>query len=290
MHPPFYSGFRDSIVPQAEITLKKQLWKLLTLCKTFFPKSLLSFFQTNFRMAEYDEKNRTERNVTTMRILIVEDERRLAEALGQIMEEQRYQADLVYDGADGVDYALTGQYDAIILDVMLPKVDGFEVARRLRAAHVSTPILMLTARDEVPDKIAGLDHGADDYMTKPFDIGELLARVRALTRRQGEVVGEQLVAGDLTLDLSSRCLRRGEKSVRLGFKEFDVLRLLMIHPRSVVPKEDIISRVWGLESDAEDNNVEVYISFLRKKLLYLSSTVTIGTVRKVGYYLEAPEE
>ncbi|MBM6722950.1 response regulator transcription factor [Pseudoflavonifractor phocaeensis] len=225
-----------------------------------------------------------------MRILIVEDEQRLAEALGQIMAEQRYLADLVYDGADGLDYALTGQYDAIILDVMLPKVDGFEVARRLRCAHISTPILMLTARDEMPDKIAGLDHGADDYMTKPFDIGELLARVRALTRRQGEVIGEQLTAGDLILELSTRCLRCGAKSVRLGFKEFDILRLLMQHSRSVVPKEDIISRVWGLESDAEDNNVEVYISFLRKKLTFLSSCVAIGTVRKVGYYLEVPAE
>lgn len=225
-----------------------------------------------------------------MRILIVEDEQRLAEALGQIMAEQRYLADLVYDGADGLDYALTGQYDAIILDVMLPKVDGFEVARRLRCAHISTPILMLTARDEMPDKIAGLDHGADDYMTKPFDIGELLARVRALTRRQGEVIGEQLTAGDLTLELSTRCLHCGAKSVRLGFKEFDILRLLMQHSRSVVPKEDIISRVWGLESDAEDNNVEVYISFLRKKLSFLSSCVAIGTVRKVGYYLEVPAE
>ena len=223
-----------------------------------------------------------------MRVLIVEDERRLAEALGQIMAEQRYQADVVYDGADGLDYALTGQYDVIILDVMLPKLDGFEVASRLRHAHVSTPILMLTARDEMPDKTAGLDHGADDYMTKPFDIGELLARVRALTRRQGEVIGEQLAAGDLTLELSTRCLRCGSKSVRLGFKEFDVLRQLMVHPRSVVPKEDIIARVWGLESDAEDNNVEVYISFLRKKLIFLESTVSIGTVRKVGYYLEIP--
>ena len=225
-----------------------------------------------------------------MRILIVEDERRLAEALGQIMAEQRYQADLVYDGADGLDYGLTGQYDVIILDVMLPKVDGFEVARRLRCAHVSTPILMLTARDEMPDKIAGLDHGADDYMTKPFDIGELLARVRALTRRQGEVVGEQLVAWDLTLELTTRCLHCGAKSVRLGFKEFDILRLLMQHSRSVVPKEDIIARVWGLDSEAIDNNVEVYISFLRKKLSYLSSNVSISTVRKVGYYLEGPAE
>ena len=223
-----------------------------------------------------------------MRVLIVEDERRLAEALGQIMAEQRYQTDVVYDGADGLDYALTEQYDVIVLDVMLPKLDGFEVASRLRHAHVSTPILMLTARDEMPDKIAGLDHGADDYMTKPFDIGELLARVRALTRRQGEVIGEQLTAGDLTLELSTRRLRQGDKSVRLGFKEFDVLRQLMVHPRAVVPKEDIIARVWGLDSDAEDNNVEVYISFLRKKLSFLESNVSIGTVRKVGYYLEVP--
>ena len=223
-----------------------------------------------------------------MRVLIVEDERRLAEALGQIMAEQRYQTDVVYDGADGLDYALTEQYDVIVLDVMLPKLDGFEVASRLRHAHVSTPILMLTARDEMPDKIAGLDHGADDYMTKPFDIGELLARVRALTRRQGEVIGDQLAAGDLILDLSTRCLRQGDKSVRLGFKEFDVLRQLMVHPRAVVPKENIIARVWGLDSDAEDNNVEVYISFLRKKLTFLESNVSIGTVRKVGYYLEVP--
>ena len=171
-----------------------------------------------------------------MRILIVEDERRLAEALGQIMAEQRYQADVVFDGADGLDYALTGQYDAIVLDVMLPKVGGFEVARRLRCAHVSTPILMLTARDEIPDKIAGLDHGADDYMTKPFDIGELLARVRALTRRQGEVIGEQLAAGDLVLDTPTRSLRCGKKSVRLGFKEFDVLRLLLAAPGPSFPR------------------------------------------------------
>lgn len=224
-----------------------------------------------------------------MRILIVEDEPHLAEALGQIMSEQRYQVDMVHDGADGLDYALTGQYDAVVLNLMLPKVDGLEVARRLRAAHVSTPILMLTARDEVSDKIAGLDCGADDYMTKPFDAGELLARVRALTRRQGEVIGNTLSAGDLTLRLDARCLICGDDSVRLGFKEFEVLRLLMAGFRSVVPKEDIIAKVWGLESDAEDNNVEVYISFLRKKLAFLHSRTVIGTVRKLGYFLEVPE-
>ena len=224
-----------------------------------------------------------------MRILIVEDEVRLAEALGQIMEEQRYLPDLTYNGPDGLEYAITGQYDVIILDVMLPGMDGLEVARRLREAHISTPILMLTAKDEISDKVTGLDGGADDYMTKPFDPEELLARVRALTRRQGEVLTESLTAGDLTLELSTRVLRRGERSVRLGFKEFEILRLLFFNARSVVPKEDFITRVWGLDSDAEDNNVEVYISFLRKKLAYLESEVSIGTVRKVGYFLELPQ-
>ena len=190
-----------------------------------------------------------------MRILIVEDETRLAETLRQLMEDQRYQADMVGDGADGVDYGLTGQYDLIILDVMLPKVDGFEVARRLRSAHISTPILMLTARDDISDKIGGLDCGADDYMTKPFDSGELMARVRALTRRQGEVLGDVLKVGDLSLECSSRLLRVGERSVRLGFKEFEVMRLLMVNSRAVVSKETLIAKIWGLDSEAEDNNV-----------------------------------
>lgn len=225
-----------------------------------------------------------------MRILIVEDETRLAETLRQLMEDQRYQADMVGDGADGVDYGLTGQYDLIILDVMLPKVDGFEVARRLRSAHISTPILMLTARDDISDKIGGLDCGADDYMTKPFDSGELMARVRALTRRQGEVLGDVLKVGDLSLECSSRLLRVGERSVRLGFKEFEVMHLLMVNSRAVVSKETLIAKIWGLDSEAEDNNVEVYISFLRKKLAYLGSRIAISTVRKVGYYLEHPGE
>ncbi len=224
-----------------------------------------------------------------MRILIVEDEVRLAETLRQLMEDQRYQADTVYDGADGVDYGLAGQYDLIILDVMLPKVDGFQVAQRLRAAHVSTPILMLTARDEVSDKISGLDCGADDYMTKPFDTGELMARVRALTRRQGEVLGDVLTVADLSLDCTSRLLSAGERSVRLGFKEFEVLRLLMVNRGAVVTKETIISKIWELDSEAEDNNVEVYISFLRKKLTFLNSQASISTVRKVGYFLDGPQ-
>lgn len=164
------------------------------------------------------------------------------------------------------------------------------MARRLRSAHISTPILMLTARDDISDKIGGLDCGADDYMTKPFDSGELMARVRALTRRQGEVLGDVLKVGDLSLECSSRLLRVGERSVRLGFKEFEVMRLLMVNSRAVVSKETLIAKIWGLDSEAEDNNVEVYISFLRKKLAYLGSRIAISTVRKVGYYLEHPGE
>lgn len=224
-----------------------------------------------------------------MRILIVEDESRLAETLRQLMEDQRYQADTVGDGADGIEYGLTGQYDLIILDVMLPKVSGFDVARRLRAAHISTPILMLTAQDDISDKIGGLDCGADDYMTKPFDSGELMARVRALTRRQGEVLGDVLTMSGLSLDCSSRLLRVGDRSVRLGFKEFEVLRLLMVNKRAVVAKDLLITKIWGLDSEAEDNNVEVYISFLRKKLAFLGSDVSISTLRKVGYFLDYPE-
>ena len=214
-----------------------------------------------------------------MRVLIVEDEVRLAEALGQIMAEHRYLADLVYTGPDGLEYGLTNQYDVIVLDVMLPGMDGLAVARGLREAKVSTPILMLTARDEVPDKVAGLDHATE----------ELLARIRALARRQGEVRTELLTYADLTLNLSTRCLRCGEREVRLGFKEFEVLRLLIAYPKMVVPKEEIILKVWGADSNAEDNNVEVYVSFLRKKLLFLESGVTIRTVRKVGYFLEVEE-
>lgn len=222
-----------------------------------------------------------------MRILIVEDEIRLAEALGQIMAEHKYGVDMVHDGSDGLDYAMSGLYDVIVLDVMIPKRSGFEVVRELRAKKMATPVLLLTAKDEITDKVMGLDCGADDYMTKPFSPEELLARIRALARRQGEVILEELSFADLTLNLSTHFLWCGSKSVRLGFKEFEVLKILMSNPKIVVPKEDLITRVWGVESNAEDNNVEAYISFLRKKFFFLGSKAGIGTVRKVGYQLEA---
>ena len=221
-----------------------------------------------------------------MQILVVEDEARLAETLAQLFREQKYLVDVVYTGPDALSYARGGQYDVIVLDVMLPGVDGCEVARTLRREKNATPILMLTARSEVADKVAGLDCGADDYMTKPFAPEELLARVRALTRRQGEVALEELACLDLHLELATHVLRCGTRSVRLSPKEFEVLRLLMSVPGGVIQKEQLISRVWGMESDAEDNNAEAYISFLRKKLAYLGSGAGITTLRKVGYRLE----
>lgn len=221
-----------------------------------------------------------------MRILVVEDEERLAEALGEIMKSQRYTVDIVHDGESGYDYAMSGIYDAIILDVLLPKMDGFEVVRNMRAAYNSTPVIMLTARDGTEDKIKGLDCGADDYLTKPFVPGELLARVRAVSRRQGEVVLNELQFEDVKLDLSNYTLRTEQRSINLGPKEFDIMRMLMFSPNVIVPKEDILVKVWGTESDAEDNNVEVYISFLRKKLKHLTSHVQIATIRRIGYRLE----
>lgn len=221
-----------------------------------------------------------------MKLLIVEDEVRLADALGQIMKEQHYQADIVYNGTDGLYCGLSGDYDVIILDVMLPGENGFSVVKKLREAHIQTPVLMLTARDDVQDKVTGLDKGADDYMTKPFVPEELLARIRALSRRQGEVVVEELHFGDLTLNLSSNDLWCRTKSIHLGYKEFEISKILMGNPGRIISKDTLISKVWGDDSDAEDNNVEAYISFLRKKLFFLGSKVEIGTVRKVGYRLE----
>lgn len=225
-----------------------------------------------------------------MRVLIVEDEIRLAEALGQIMTEQKYIVDMVHDGESGLDYAISGLYDVMVLDVMIPKMSGFEVVKALRAQKNTTPVLLLTAKDEITDKVMGLDCGADDYMTKPFAPEELLARVRALSRRQGDVILEEMEFADLTLNLSNNSLYKGAKSVHLGFKEFEVLKILMANPKQIIPKEEIIIKVWGMESSAEDNNVEAYISFLRKKFFFLGSTVNIGTIRKVGYRLEVEEK
>ena len=221
-----------------------------------------------------------------MNVLIAEDEQNLADAVAQILRENKYQADAVYTGTDALNYMLDGDYDVFICDVMLPGMNGYDIVKEVRRNGISTPIIMLTARTSLADKVHGLDCGADDYMTKPFQPAELLARLRALTRRQGEVVVDVLECGDLKLDLSSYDLTCGDKQVRLSYKEYEVLHLLITNAGRTIPKETLISRIWGIESDAGDNNVEAYISFLRKKLKFLQSDVKIATQRKVGYRLE----
>lgn len=223
-----------------------------------------------------------------MRILVVEDEKRLARTIGDLLEANNYTVDLCFDGESGLDNAMSAIYDAMILDVMLPRMDGLTVARKLRQAGVNLPILMLTARSSLEDKVSGLDSGADYYLTKPFASEELLACLRALTRKQGaSALDNTLTFGDLRLELSSCLLVCGERSVRLSRKEFEIMGLLMANGDQVVTKDALILKVWGYESDAEDNNVEVYISFLRKKLTRLKSTVSIRTLRMLGYHLEA---
>ncbi|MBN2980996.1 MULTISPECIES: response regulator transcription factor [Cohnella] len=222
-----------------------------------------------------------------MRILIVEDEVHLAEALAQILKKNHYSVDAVHDGQSGLDNALSGIYDLLLLDIMLPEMDGITLLKTLRAEGISTPVIMLTAKGEVPDKIAGLDHGADDYVAKPFSTGELLARIRAALRRKGEVVPEDgLKFGDIELNTSTLKLTCKGKELKLILKESELLELLIARKQAVTSKEQIIEKLWGFDSDAEHNNVEVYISFLRKKLAFLNASVRIATIRGVGYVLE----
>lgn len=221
-----------------------------------------------------------------MNILIVEDETALAEAVEHILRKAGHSADRVADGQSALDYIRVGGYDLILLDIMLPRLDGISVLRQLRSEGVQTPVLMLTARTTVPDKVAGLNAGADDYLTKPFDPEELLARVGAMTRRRGEVVLDELCYGDLTLELNTVTLRCGSRDVQLGPKEFALMRLMLSEPKMIYSKDLLISRARGLDSEATDNNVEAYISFLRKKLRYLGSGITIKNLQKIGYRLE----
>ena len=221
-----------------------------------------------------------------MNILVVEDEISLSKALKRILEQQGYFVDVVNDGLSAIDFAKEVDYNLIILDVMLPKLDGFEVVRILRKDGLNTPILMLTARTMVKDKVTGLNYGADDYMTKPFDTEELLARVGALTRRGGEVFVEKMKFEDIVLDLKSAELSCNDKSVQLSHKEFNILKVFLTNPKMTFTKDILIGNVWGVESEATDNNVEVYISFLRKKLRYLDSRVTIKNIHQIGYRVE----
>ncbi len=223
-----------------------------------------------------------------MKILIIEDEKLLADSLKALLEKKGFDVECVYDGESGAEYAETGVYDLLILDVMMPKMDGFEVARSVRAKRCGTPILMLTARSGLEDRIRGLNAGADYYLTKPFDNRELLACVNALLRRQGGQVDE-LSLGNTALDLSSCTLICGENSVRLSAKEFDIMRFLLQSKDAVLSKEVILAKVWGYDSNAVENHVEVYVGFLRKKLAAIGSNVRIEAVRRLGYRLEVDE-
>ncbi|MDO4403404.1 MAG: response regulator transcription factor [Atopobiaceae bacterium] len=221
-----------------------------------------------------------------MNVLVVEDERNLADAICRILEDAGYHAEACYDGRSGLISAKSGMYDVIVLDVMLPQISGFEIVHELRQEHVGTPVLMLTARTTTTDKVEGLDAGADDYMTKPFEAPELLARLRALTRRQGEVVLDEVSYADLTLDLSTHDLHCKDRSVHLSGKEFEVMSMLMSSTSRVVSKQDLLTRVWGTDGDTSENSVEAYVSFLRKKITHLKSDVHISTLRMLGYRLE----
>ena len=223
-----------------------------------------------------------------MKILIIEDEKLLADSLKTLLERKGFQVEVAYDGETGEEYAELGIYDLLILDVMMPKMDGYQVARQVRAKRCSTPILMLTAKSGVEDRIQGLNAGADYYLTKPFDTRELLACINALLRRQGNQVDE-LVYGNTSLDLSSGMLVCGENSVRLSAREFDVMRFLLQSKERNLSKEVLLARVWGYESNAVENHVEVYIGFLRKKLQAIGSNVRIVAIRRLGYHLEVDE-
>ena len=223
-----------------------------------------------------------------MKILIIEDEVLLANSLKHLLETKGFQVEAVYDGESGAEYALLGVYDLLILDVMMPGMDGYEVARKVRANRCATPILMLTARSGLEDRIQGLNAGADYYLTKPFDSRELLACINALLRRQGNQVDE-LTFGNTVLDLASGMLVCGDKSVRLSSREFDVMRLLLQSQERNLSKEVILARVWGYDSNAVENHVEVYVGFLRKKLKSIGSDLKIESIRLLGYHLEVTE-
>ena len=223
-----------------------------------------------------------------MKILIIEDEKLLADSLQTMLERKGFQVEAVYDGENGKEYALLGIYDLLILDVMMPGMDGYQVARQVRASRCSTPILMLTARSSLEDRIEGLNAGADYYLTKPFDSRELLACVNALLRRQGGQVDE-LVYGNTSLDLSSGMLVCCEDRVRRSAREFDVMRFLLQSRDRNLSKEVILARVWGYESNAVENHVEVYVGFLRKKLQTIGSNLRIASIRRLGYHLEVEE-
>ena len=221
-----------------------------------------------------------------MRLLFAEDEKSLSRAVTAILEKNKFSVDAVYDGQDALDYLRAGNYDGAILDIMMPKLDGIEVLRTIRAEGIRIPVLMLTAKSEVDDKVLGLDSGANDYLTKPFSTKELIARIRAMTRAQTAQQSRVLTFGNLTLDQSTYVLAGPDGSCRLANKEFQILETLMANPHHLISSERLLEKIWGYDSDAEINVVWVYISYLRKKLAALNADVQIKATRNAGYSLE----
>ena len=225
-----------------------------------------------------------------MRLLFAEDEKSLSRAVCAILKKNNYSVDAVYNGADALDYLATENYDGVILDVMMPKVDGFTVLKRMREAGNKTPVLMLTARSEIDDKVFGLDSGANDYLTKPFDTKELLARIRVMTRQAAVQTDTKLCIGNLTLDVATYDLKGPDGQFKLAGKEFQMLEMLMRSPKRLLSTDAFMDRIWGYESEAELNVVWVYISYLRKKLDAVGANVKIKAQRGAGYYLEVDHD
>ncbi len=221
-----------------------------------------------------------------MRILIIEDEDGLRNGIKTILENNGYNVDTANNGDTGLEYAMCNIYDLIILDIMMPILDGYAVLKLLRQNKINTTTLYLSAKSELDDKLYGFDMGADDYLTKPFDAKELLARVKALTRRNIDIIDTNLIFHDLTLNTSTKELYSNNKNIKLGAKEFQLLEYLMINKNIVLSKEQLYDKVWGIDDESEYNNVEVYVSFIRKKLLFLKSNVQIKAIRNLGYRME----
>jgi DNA-binding response OmpR family regulator len=277
-HRPFdlLLSFDVILQAKAEMALKIESSKYV-----FFEKNVFSFISEKYDNIKEEKVLRRKQ----MKILIIEDERLLADSLKIMLEKKGFDVEAVYDGCSGKDYAEQGCYDLLILDVMLPGMDGFKVAKDIRAKHLGTPILMLTAKSDVDDRVEGLNSGADYYLAKPFETRELLACINSLLRRQGAQV-DVVSLGNTSLDLGSAILSCGDKSIRLSAKEFDIMRHLLAAGQRNISKEALLVRVWGFDSEAVENHVEVYIGFLRKKLTAIGSNIRIEAVRRLGYHLE----
>ena len=222
-----------------------------------------------------------------MNILIIEDEYKLADAVAESLKDEKFNVTIKTNGEEGEDEAFTENYDVILLDVMLPQKNGFDILKSLRQAKIKTPVIMLTAKSEINDKLNGLEHGADDYITKPFSMRELIARVKVILKRANNIEDTDCLRyGDLTLDVKNTTLKCKDSELQISGKELELLEQLLLNKNQVSPREKLLERIWGYDNDTEYNNVEVYITFIRRKLKLIDSNVNIKSVRGIGYKLE----